>query len=168
MSDIGIIIFSILAVVGGAAMLIFHHPMRMALSLVSVMLSLAMVYGFMHIPVLAIGQVLIYVGAVMILMIYVIMLIDVRDISVAQPLNRLAWPTLILGTLMSGVIIYYFRNDISLPYTSTENPIFTFRNFAQHFLGEYWLFFELASVLLLVATVAAVAILQMKRREEEV
>ncbi len=166
MSEFGIILFSLLSLAGGICMLIFHHPMRMALSLVSVMLSLAMVYGFMHVPVLAIGQVLIYIGAVMILMIYVIMLIDVKDVSVAQPMNKLALPTLILGILMSGLIVYQFRNDPMLAYSNQPSPIFTFKIFAQHFLAEYWFFFELSSLLLLVATVAAVAILKMKNREE--
>lgn len=168
MSEFGIILFSLFSLLAGISMLVFHHPMRMALSLVSVMLSLAMVYGFMHVPVLAIGQVLIYIGAVMILMIYVIMLIDVRDISVAQPLNKLAFPTLFLGILMSVAMIYYFRNVSVLNNGAVVSPIFNFKIFAQHFLNEYWFFFELSSILLLVTTVAAVAILKMKTRGEEI
>ena len=67
-------------------MLVLRHPMRVALALVATMLSLAGVYALLGVHVIAVFQVLIYVGAVMVFMVYVIMLLDVRDRSFVAPL----------------------------------------------------------------------------------
>ena len=68
-------------------MLVARHPMRVALALISSMLSLAGIYAMLGVHVVAVFQVLIYVGAVMVFMVYVIMLLDVRDPSFVRPLR---------------------------------------------------------------------------------
>jgi hypothetical protein len=62
-------------------MLVLRHPMRVALALTATMLSLAGVYALLGVHAIAVFQVLIYVGAVMVFMVYAIMLLDVRDRS---------------------------------------------------------------------------------------
>ena len=69
------------ALLGGVLMLVARHPMRVALALIGSMLSLAGIYAVLGVHVIAVFQVLIYVGAVMVFMVYVIMLLDVRDPS---------------------------------------------------------------------------------------
>ena len=73
-------------------MLVLRHPMRVALALIATMLSLAGVYALLGVHVIAVFQVLIYVGAVMVFMVYVIMLLDVRDRSFARRYSRLLVP----------------------------------------------------------------------------
>ena len=73
-------------------MLFARHPMRVALALVATMLSLAGVYALLGMHVIAVFQVLIYVGAVMVFMVYVIMLIDVRDRAFLRRYSRLLVP----------------------------------------------------------------------------
>ena len=68
--------FAASALAGAALMLVLRHPMRVALALVATMLSLAGVYAMLGAHAIAIFQVLIYVGAVMVFMVYVIMLLD--------------------------------------------------------------------------------------------
>ena len=84
------------ALVGGVTMLVARHPMRVALALIGAMLSLAGVYATLGVHVIAVFQVLIYVGAVMVFMVYVIMLLDVRDPSFLQRYG---------GTLLAGVAV---------------------------------------------------------------
>src|SRR6185369_6608132 len=72
-------LFAGTALLAAAAMLVMRHPMRVALALVVTMLSLAGIYALLGVHAIAVFQVLIYVGAVMVFMVYVIMLIDVRD-----------------------------------------------------------------------------------------
>ncbi len=67
------------ALAGGVLMLVARHPMRVALALIAAMLSLAGIYAILGVHVIAVFQVLIYVGAVMVFMVYVIMLLDSRD-----------------------------------------------------------------------------------------
>jgi hypothetical protein len=74
-------LFAGTALAAAAMMIVLRHPMRVALALAATMLSLAGVYALLGVHVIAIFQVLIYVGAVMVFMVYAIMLLDVRDRS---------------------------------------------------------------------------------------
>ena len=85
-------LFAGTALLAAAAMLVMRHPMRVALALVVTMLALAGVYALLGVHVIAVFQVLIYVGAVMVFMVYVIMLLDVRDRSYSGKFSRLLVP----------------------------------------------------------------------------
>ena len=91
--------FGACALLGGVLMLVARHPMRVALALISCMLSLAGIYAMLGVHVVAVFQVLIYVGAVMVFMVYVIMLLDVRDPSFVRRYSHMLVPGVVLGAL---------------------------------------------------------------------
>ena len=97
-------VFSAGALLGGVLMLVARHPMRVALALISCMLSLAGIYAMLGVHVVAVFQVLIYVGAVMVFMVYVIMLLDVRDPSFVRRYGRMLVPGVVLGALLAGAL----------------------------------------------------------------
>ena len=112
---------------------------------------------------IAVFQVLICVGAVMVFMVYTIMLIDVRDSSFTQRYSRLVVPggigfVLLVATLVYGLIGAFDQSPAAVAASFGVQP------FSVVFLNEYWLHFELTSVLLVVAVVAALAILQVGRK----
>ena len=113
---------------------------------------------------IAIFQVLIYVGAVMVFMVYTIMLIDVRDQSfIRTAIHGWTVPASVGFILLLAIFVY------GLLHASDQSPVTAtvslgLQPFSIVFLNEYWLHFELTSVLLVVAVVAAVAILQVGRR----
>ena len=72
-------VFALSALVGAALMLVLRHPMQVAMALISTMVFLGGIYGLLGVHFIAAFQVLIYVSAVMVFMVYVIMLLDVRD-----------------------------------------------------------------------------------------
>ena len=67
------------ALASAVLMLLLRHPMRVALALTTTMISLGGIYGLLGVHVIAVFQILIYVGAVMVFMVYAIMLLEVRD-----------------------------------------------------------------------------------------
>ena len=69
-------IFASFALIFAVLVVVLRQPMRAALALVAHMISLAAVFACLNVHVVALFQVLIYVGAVMVLMIYTIMLLD--------------------------------------------------------------------------------------------
>ena len=81
-------------------MLVARHPMRVALALIGSMLSLAGIYAMLGVHVIAVFQVLIYVGAVMVFMVYVIMLLDVRDPSFVRRFGHMLVPGVVAGVLL--------------------------------------------------------------------
>ena len=156
--------FVLAALGGGLLMLVARHPMRVALALISTMISLAAIYAILGVHVIAVFQVLIYVGAVMVFMVYAIMLLDVRDPSFTHRYSGYLLP----GLAALAVLVVAFLRGLggTAPAADGEAAGSTFdvQPFSAAFLNDYWLYFELTSVLLLAAVVAAIAILKARRR----
>jgi NADH-quinone oxidoreductase subunit J len=156
--------FVLASLAGGVLMLVLRHPMRVALALISTMISLAAIYAILGVHVIAVFQVLIYVGAVMVFMVYAIMLLDVRDPSFTHRYSGYLLP----GLAGLAVLLIAFLRGLgdATPAAGGVDPgtAFDVQPFSAAFLNDYWLYFELTSVLLLAAVVAAIAILKARRR----
>jgi NADH-quinone oxidoreductase subunit J len=166
--------FAAAALAGGVLMLIARHPMRVALALISSMISLAGIYAILGVHVIAVFQVLIYVGAVMVFMVYVIMLLDVRDPSFLERYGRAVLPSVAVAALLAvalGAALGGGRT-MSAEQLAAIHPggrpgaSFEVQPFSAEFLERYWLHFELTSVLLLAAVVAAIAVVKAGRRHD--
>ena len=129
--------------------------MRVALALISTMVFLGGIYGLLGVHFIAAFQVLIYVGAVMVFMVYVIMLLEVREASAARATRSCccrAW---------SASCCWWARSasasgaSLPAPAAATGDTAYGITKFSISFLNEYWLHFELTSVLLVAAVVAA-------------
>ena len=149
------------AALGGAlVMLVARHPMRVALALIATMLSLAGVYALLGVHVVAVFQVLIYVGAVMVFMVYVIMLLDVRDRSYAHRYSRLVVPAVAGFVVLVAALAYGLWRELPSAAVTTGDGRFGVQQFSTMFLDAYWLYFELVSLLLVAAVVAAIAVVK--------
>ena len=155
-------VFLAAALCGAAVMLVLRHPMHVAMALVATMLSLAGVFAMLGAHAVAVFQVLIYVGAVMVFMVYVIMLLDARDDSLMRRYSPLLWPAAAAFLALMAVLGVIVWRGLDL---SVAGPGFGVKAFAAAFLNRYWLHFELVSVLLVAAVVAAIAVLQTGRRK---
>jgi NADH-quinone oxidoreductase subunit J len=161
-----LVLFAFCALVGAALMIVLRQPMRVALALISTMVFLGGVYGLLGVHFIAAFQVLIYVGAVMVFMVYVIMLLEVRENEGAR-YSRLLLPGLAGFVLLVGTLVISVWR--SLPPTAaakaaTASTAYGITNFSITFLNDYWLHFELTSVLLVAAVVAALAVIKVSRR----
>ena len=161
--DILLVVFALSALAGAVLMILLRHPMRVAMALIATMVSLGGVYGLLGVHVIAVFQIMIYVGAVMVFMVYAIMLLDVRDPSFTERWSRLLWPGLAAVAVLLGVLLDASRFGRVDPGHASGN-LFGVQPFSAAFLGEYWLYFELTSVLLVVAVLAAVAIVKLRSK----
>ena len=151
------------AVLAAVLMIVSRQPMRVAVALITAMICLGGIYGLLGVHFIAAFQVLIYVGAVMVFMVYVIMLLEMRE-ATAPLWSKLLWPGVIgFVALFGAVLISIWR---SLPAASGKagTTAYCIAKFSVSFLNEYWLQFELTSVLLVAAVVAAMAIIKVERK----
>lgn len=157
MTSAFILFFSLLAVIFAVMVIMLRQPMRAALSLVAHMVCLAAIYACIGAHVVAVFQVLIYVGAVMVFMVYTIMLLDDRDISYQHVFSRLALPAVVVAAMVAlGLWELIGRVPAAAPAVPTvAGDSFTFSAFSVAFMKHYWFHFELATVLLLIGIVAA-------------
>ncbi len=162
-----LVLFGLGALAGAGAMLVLRQPMRVAMALIWTMVLLGAIYGLLGVHFIAAFQVLIYVGAVMVFMVYVIMLLEMRE-EQAPRYSRLLLPgvvgfVLLLGALGVGV----WRSLPTAAASSAGSAQFGIREFSVSFLQTYWLHFELTTVLLLAAVVAALAVIRVHRRARQ-
>ena len=157
-------LFAGTALAAAALMLVLRHPMRVALALIVCMMSLAGVYALLNVHVIAVFQVLIYVGAVMVFMVYAIMLLDVRDRSYTRRFSGLLIPGTAAFVALLAILAHGLWNSLPAPTEGAGSRMFGVVDFSAAFLEEYWLHFELVSVLLVAAIVAALAVLEVGRR----
>lgn len=156
MTDAFILLFALLALVFAGLVLTLRQPMRAALALIAHMICLAAIYAALNVHVVALFQVLIYVGAVMVFMVYTIMLLDDRDTAYRQRFSHAVVPALGVAVVLSGALLLLVgQTPPSAPAEPAAGAPFAFGAFAVAFMKQYWFHFELATVLLLVGIVAA-------------
>jgi NADH-quinone oxidoreductase subunit J len=162
-TDAFIVFFGVLALVFAGLVLFSRQPMRAALALVAHMTSLAAIFACLGVHVIALFQVLIYVGAVMVFMVYTIMLLDDRDVAYRKRFS---------GMLVPGVLVAVAAALALLRVLGPAGPgvdplpgpgLFSFTAFSGAFMERYWLHFELATVLLLAGIVAAWSVIREER-----
>ena len=151
-------VFAFSALIGSILVVVLRQPMRVATALISTMIFLGGVYGLLGVHFIAAFQVLIYVGAVMVFMVYVIMLLDPRDPALMTRFSPLVVPGIIGGLLLAWALVHAVHGLLG---NATSTPArFGLKEFAVSFLNDYWLHFELTSVLLLAAVVASLAVIK--------
>jgi NADH-quinone oxidoreductase subunit J len=157
------IIFGALALAGALNLLLQRHPINSALSLVVVMMSLAVLYWSLGAEFLAAAQVIVYSGAIMVLFVFVIMLLNAGEEEQTHG-SRAAYTVGIPGAaaifcLLSFVFLSerkqlgatalggYLDNAVS-NITEVSHTLFT----------SLLLPFEVTSILILVAILGAVVL----------
>jgi NADH-quinone oxidoreductase subunit J len=158
------IVFWILAVVtvGAAlAVVVLRDVFRAALSLVLLFLAIAITYITLYADFLAVVQVLIYVGAISILIIVAVML--TREVWHGSPPGKLRIPALIVSLLLLGTMVFTvvstkWETSGEPPLQPTTAAIGT-NLFSQ---GGFILPVEISAVLLLAAILGAIVLMREK------
>lgn len=157
------IIFGLLAVAGALNLLFQRHPINSALSLVVVMMSLAVLYWSLGAEFLAAAQVIVYAGAVMVLFVFVVMLLNAGEEERTTG-SRVAYIAGIPGALaIFGLLCYVFlRSKQGLGYTSVggdlSNVSNNIRDISHMLFTSLLLPFEVTSILILIAILGAVVL----------
>jgi len=165
-TDAFIVFFGALSVVFAGAVLLLRQPMRAALALVAHMICLAAIYACLGVHVIALFQVLIYVGAVMVFMVYTIMLLDDRDIAYRKRFAGTLVPGVLIATVVALALLRLLgpvTPDAAGAGGGGETALFGFIAFSTAFMQQYWFHFELATVLLLVGIIAAWTVIREER-----
>ena len=143
-------------------MLVLRRPMRVAMALIMTMVFLAAIYGLLGVHFIAAFQVLIYVGAVMVFMVYAILLLEVRDTETPR-YSALLLPGAIGFVALLGVVLVSVWRGLPSPGAELGDTAYGISKFSVAFLNDYWLQFELSSVLLVAVVVAALAVIRVHR-----
>lgn len=165
--DILFYIFAAVLVVSALGVITSRNSVHAALFLVFAFFNSAIIWMLMEAEFLAIVLVLVYVGAVMVLFLFVVMMLDINMEQLREGFTNYAKFGAIIAIVLIAEIagVVYVRSagiNESAPVAATAATSNT-QALGQLLYSEYLYPFELASVLLLIAIVAAI-VLTMRRR----
>jgi NAD(P)H-quinone oxidoreductase subunit 6 len=152
-------ILSITLVLGALGVVLLPNIVYSAFLLGGVFLSVAGLYLLLNASFVAAAQVLVYVGAVNVLILFAIMLVNKKENLAAVPglpLRRVL-SGLVCGGLLALLIRVAFTTPWALPGPLPVGEEATIR-IGEHLFSDYLLPFELASVLLLMAMIGAIVL----------
>ena len=155
------ILFGAIAVCGAIMVVTRKHPMASALYLILTLFAVAALFVLRQAHFLAAVQVIVYAGAVVVLFVFVIMLINVPEDRL--PVER-ATTIRVLGVLAAGFFILesaVLARRYSMP-TGPATEVGTVEAVGRALFTDYLLAFEITSVLLLAAVIGAIALAKRK------
>jgi len=158
------LLFATIAVVGAANLLRQRHPIYSALSLVAVMGALAALYLLLGAEFIAAVQVIVYAGAIMVLFIFTLMLLNVEE-EAATGRSRMArflgLPLLFL-LLLQMVAMLRQEYPVTMVAQVGSHAADNVKQVGNLLFNQYVLPFEVTSVLILVAIMGAVVLARRK------
>lgn len=155
------IIFGGVAIGCAISVVVQRNPLYSAISLIGVFLSLAALYVMLSAPFIAAVQVIVYAGAIMVLVIFVIMLLNVEE---EEPRRRNLKFLLPLSILLAAVLLAEVAFILFSVQVSPTTPVSGVSNVGQTssigvgLFTKYLLPFEVTSILLLMAIVGAMSL----------
>jgi len=163
------LILSLISISTALGMLLSRNAVYSALFLVLNFITVAVFYLLLGAPFIAMAQVTVYAGAIMVLFLFVIMLLGAESLPQAQVLP---WQKLLAGVLavvlaVEATFIFVTRarpiGDVAQPDASV-NTVTNLRALGETLFTQYLLPFEVTSVLLLVAMIGAIVLVRKEKR----
>jgi NADH-quinone oxidoreductase subunit J len=156
-------LFAVSALATAVVMVLQTNPIRSALFLVLNLFSVAVLYLLLNAWFLAVVQVIVYAGAIMVLFLFVIMLLNLgtpdRAVDRLRPQQPVA---VLLGLVLAGVVAGFVLREVpSLPIAPGSELLGKVDTIGLNLYdpNRPWLFpFEVTSILLLVAVIGSVVL----------
>jgi len=162
------IFLAIVAIAAAAGLILSRNPVYSALFLILNFLSVAVFYLVLGAPFIALAQITVYAGAIMVLFLFVIMLLGAAKPKEVEPIK---WQkplaiVLALAVLFEGLYVVVTRISISVTTSTPDALLADPKTIAQVLYTKYSLPFEITSVILLVAAIGAVVLSKKSIKEE--
>jgi NADH-quinone oxidoreductase subunit J len=159
--------FAAVLLAAGLAVITARNPVHGALALVLAFFTAAAIWLLLRAEFLAIALVVVYVGAVMVLFLFVVMMLDINLERVREGF----WRNLPLALVVGGIMVAEMIAVLADRYFGTPRPrnlpasYSNTRELGRVLYTQYAYAFEIAAVILLVAIIAAIA-LTLRRRKD--
>ena len=163
-------VFAVSTVITATAVVTVRNPVHAALFLVLTFFTSAIIWLSLEAEFLAISLVLVYVGAVMVLFIFVVMMLDINVARLREGFVRYLPLGLLVAAIMLGLMVSVVTSDVFVLDLASE-PVPKPADYSNtKALGgvlytEYVFAFEIAAVILLVAIIAAISLTMRKRSQ---
>lgn len=163
-------IFGAVSLIGAIAVISFRHPIYSALSLIVTFFSQAGLFVLLGAHFVAAVQVIVYAGAIMVLFLFVIMLLNLGTLSAKSALTgKLKGVVVVLGVLLAiqGVYIAMTAGTgTALEDTQASTEAVTTYKIGELLFSKYLLPFEVTSLILLAALIGVIVLVKRENQTE--
>ena len=147
-----------LAIISALFVVLNRNPVYSAMMLVFCFFSLAALYVLLEAYFVAVLEIIVYAGAIMVLFLFVIMLINVgNEMKTSKYLQKTkAIPLFLMSLFLLNILLLILWRSEGLHQPSTISTVGSIAAIGQALFTKYVLPFEIASLLLLVALIGTV------------
>jgi NADH-quinone oxidoreductase subunit J len=157
---------AVIAVLGAISLILQKHPIHSALSLIVVMVALAGLYLLMRAEFVAAVQIIVYGGAIMVLFVFVIMLLNAGTEERTNFSSLAKFAGLPLAIALMGCLAAAVASSTEQVQTATQSGVTApTKALSMQLFQEFVYPFELTSFLILVAILGAIVLAQRDRKE---
>ncbi|MCE2413589.1 NADH-quinone oxidoreductase subunit J [Candidatus Poribacteria bacterium] len=165
------ILFGAVSLIGAIAVISFRHPIYSALSLIVTFFAQAGLFVLLGAHFVAAVQVIVYAGAIMVLFLFVIMLLNLGTLSAKGAIGtKLKGFAVILGILLAAEGIYIAMNALNDTAVAAAEPAAavttTTYDIGELLFSKYLLPFEVTSLILLAALIGVIVLVKREGQEE--
>jgi NADH-quinone oxidoreductase subunit J len=162
-------IFAGLAIACAVSMVYHKNPLYSAISLVGVFIALSCLYLTLAAPFIAVVQILVYAGAIMVLVIFVIMLLNLEDDKYKPNLRYLigVGGGLALVLMTQAMFVFYAVLKSPAGEDVSEKPVGSTLDIGKAMYTQYILPVEIVGVMLLMAVIGGVMLARKFDRGED-
>ena len=163
------LILSLVAIGTAMGMLLSRNAVYSALFLVLNFITVAVFYLLLGAPFIAMSQITVYAGAIMVLFLFVIMLLGAESLPQAEVLPWQKPFAIALAVILVGEAAYLLITRATSTATvplpgEAANTMVNLRELGMALFNQYLLPFEVTSILLLVAMVGAIVLIRKEKR----
>jgi NADH-quinone oxidoreductase subunit J len=156
-------LLSAVVVLSGLAVVALRNPIHSALSLVVNLLAVAALFAMLDAHFLAVVQVIVYAGAIMVLFLFVIMLLNIKIEAAKRYGTAILMSAGVIGALFIGLLVKLFSAGFAGVADPSQELSGGVREIGQILYTKYVFTFEAASLLIIAAIVGAVMLAKRRR-----
>jgi NADH-quinone oxidoreductase subunit J len=157
METIAFFVLTVLAILSALVVITHRHPVMCALALAFNLVSIAGFYLLLDAQFIAFLQVIVYAGAIMVLILFVVMLLNLREEARAHPPGSIqAWFGPALALLLVAILSRAILTRPAGRFSVVADDYGTAASVGRELFGRFFYPFELLSLLLVAAMIGAV------------
>jgi NADH-quinone oxidoreductase subunit J len=152
------LLFALLAVGSSLVVVLHKNPVYSTMSLVVTLFSVAVLFVLLGAPFIGALQVLIYTGAILVLFLFVLMLLNITREEAAPTAQKGQILIAVTGALVFGGMIFLLFWNAGRPLPPMTEELVSMKGLARGLFTDYLLPFEIVGLLLLVAVIGATVV----------
>ncbi len=164
------LIFALLAVASSLMVVMHRNPVYSTMSLVVTLFSVAVLFVLLGAPFIAAIQILVYTGAIVVLFLFVVMLLNITREESSASQQKVQMGGALLGALLFGgvlALVFWSTQKSMAPAPAITEELVSMKALAREMFGDFLLPFEIVGMLLLVAVIGATVVARKPPRQEK-